>query len=78
MEMGMEVINKDKNPMIVVSSDEVVAWLRAMADEAGYADRATCAMQITVRQPFAGGSTIHHEPPELLLMVSGIPNSRTP
>lgn len=64
------------NPLIIVEPDEVKAWLRQMADNMGFADRETCAFQITVTHPFEGGTTYHHEAPELLIMVSGIPNSR--
>ncbi len=69
--------NPDGNPLIVVSSDEVIAWLRKLADEAGFADRATCAFQLSVTHPFVEGATFHHEAPQLLIMVSNIPNSRT-
>jgi len=66
------------NPMIVVSRDEVLEFLRAKADEAGFADRESCAVQITVEYEFGAGLKYHHEVPELLIMVSNIPNSRKP
>lgn len=66
------------NPLVIVSPDEVVAWLRERADAAGFADRQLCAVQISVEQPFEGGKTYHHEPPKLVVMVSNIKGSRTP
>lgn len=68
--------NPDGNPLIIVPPDEVAAWLRQKADEAGFADRETCAYQINVKVGFAAEATFHHEVPELLIMVSNIPNSR--
>ena len=36
----MEIHDDGKrNPMVTVTEDEVLAWLRTKADEAGYADR---------------------------------------
>lgn len=63
------------NPMIVVSAERVKSWLRTLADEAGFADRETCMVQLTVSTPFYA-KNIHHEAPELLIMVSNIRNSR--
>lgn len=70
--------NGKLNPLIIVSPDEVLAWLRSKADEAGYADRELGAVQIDVKHPFSGGITYHHEVPSLVIMVSNIPNSREP
>ena len=64
------------NPIVVVSPDEVLVWLRSMADEAGYSDRETSAVQITVEHEFAEGSRFHCEVPTLVMMVSNIKNSR--
>ena len=72
----MEIQDTGGNPLIIISPDEVVAWLRERVDAAGYADRELCAVQITVKQPFDGGKTYHHEAPELIAMVSNIKDSR--
>lgn len=74
--MVATIDNGRTNPLIVISTEEVVAWLRSKADEAGYSDRAICAIQIRVEQPFEGGKNYHHEPPELVVMVSNIKDSR--
>lgn len=69
----MEIRDDGKtNPLIIVSPDEVVAWLKTKVAEAGYGDHEICGIQITVTQPFQGGKTYHHEPPELVVMVSNI------
>lgn len=68
--------NSGRNPLIIISEDEVLAWLRQKADEAGYGDRETCAVQINVSQPFGNGLTHHLECPSLVLMVSNIKGSR--
>lgn len=67
----MRIIDDEKlNPRIHVSRDEVIAWLRKIADEAGYADRSASAVQTTINdQNFL-------DAPELVIMVSNIPNSR--
>ena len=63
------------NPMLIVSRHEVQEWLRKLADDAGYADRETCAFQLSVETKFYA-ENYHHAAPELLIMVSNIPNSR--
>lgn len=60
------------NPLIVLTSDEVLAWLRSKADEAGYADREISAVQVTVTQAFDYGHLTHLECPSLAVMVSNI------
>lgn len=73
----MEIRDDGKrNPLIVISADEVAAWLRAKADEAGFSDRAMNAVQINVTFPFTEGAVYHGECPSLVAMVSNIPNSR--
>ena len=73
----MEIRDDGKtNPLLIVSAEEVITWLRTKADEAGYADRSMSAIQISVDQPFEGGKTYHHEPPALVVMVSNIKDSR--
>ncbi len=69
----MEVRDNGSNPLVVISPDEVLAWLRQKADEAGFADRATCAVQGAFR---SGDEMFRWEPPELVIMVSNIPCSR--
>jgi hypothetical protein len=65
------------NPLIVVSEQEVREWLRGLADAAGFSDRATHAFQLSVTTEFYAPK-YHHEAPQLCIMVSGIPGSRTP
>jgi Lar family restriction alleviation protein len=70
-----EVIDNGKtNPLIVVSPDQVNAWLRSLADAAGYSDRGSCAIQVKVAHEL--GDTIRLGSPELVLMVSNIKGSR--
>ena len=68
--------NGRTNPLITVTREEIEMWLRKLADEAGFADRESCAVHIHVEHEFIGGNTFHPETPELTLMVSNIPNSR--
>lgn len=68
--------NSGRNPLIIISPEEVAAWLRQKADEAGYSDRETCAVQINVEHPFGNGLTHHLECPSLVLMVSNVSGSR--
>ena len=63
------------NPLIIISPDEVLAWLRQKADEAGYADRETCTVQSSFR--VQDPASFRYEAPELILMVSNIKGSRT-
>jgi hypothetical protein len=73
----MRIIRRGaSNPMIVAEHEDVLAFLRKMADDAGFADRESCMVQITVEHPFEGGTTFHSEVPELTLMVSCIEGSR--
>jgi hypothetical protein len=75
----MEIMdNSSRNPVIIISADEVAAWLRTKADEAGFADRSMCAVQVTVEHPFVGGTNYHGECPKLVVMVSNIRDSRDP
>ena len=67
--------NNGRNPLITVSADEVVAWLRKIADEVGYADRETRSFQLNVEHKFYADN-YHHEAPSLTIVVSNIPNSR--
>lgn len=68
--------NSGRNPLIVISADEVAAWLRSKADEAGFGDRAMCAIQINVEYPFQGDTKFHGECPQLVVMVSNIKGDR--
>lgn len=73
----MEVIDDGKlNPRIVITTGDVLLWLRKIADEKGYADRALSAVQIQVQLEFGAGMKVHNEVPQLVLMVSNIANSR--
>lgn len=75
----MEIIdNSSRNPVIIISAEEVAAWLRTKADEAGFPDRAMCAVQVTVEHPFVGGTNYHGECPKLVVMVSNIKGDRVP
>ena len=66
---------RTSNPLVTVSAQEVQDWLRKLADDAGFADRETCAFQLNVETKFYA-DRYHHEAPELTIMVSNIPNSR--
>lgn len=68
--------NGISNPLIILSREEVLAWLRERADLAGYTDRELSAVQITVEHPFMDGQTFHYEAPSLVVMVSNIKDSR--
>lgn len=74
-----EIIDNGANPLIVVSEEEVTAWLRSIADNHGFADRATCTVQTTCRNLGKGAEdAFYYCPPELVLMVSNIKDSRHP
>lgn len=76
----LTIINDGKrNPVIQVPRDMVIAWLRQIADEAGFADRPTAAVQIVIPDcPNVGETFLWLDAPTLNLMVSNIPNSATP
>jgi hypothetical protein len=69
------VADGGRNPLVIVSADQVKKWLREIADAAGYGDRATCAFQLNVETDFYE-KNYHAEAPSLTIMVSNIPNSR--
>lgn len=76
--IGVQIIDDGKsNPVVSVPPEVVTEWLRAIADAAGYADRASCMVQIVVDRPFADRGTLHNEPPRLNFMVSNIKGSRS-
>lgn len=65
------------NPLVVVDSDEVVAWLRGLADNLGLADRASSVVQVDFPLATEKPRPEHiWSPPRLTFMVSNIPNSR--
>ncbi len=66
--------NSGRNPIIIISEEEVQAWLRQKADEAGFSDRTMSAVQARLE----GGAVLLHGVPELTVMVSNIRGSRTP
>lgn len=68
------IIDNGSNPLVVVSPDEVIEWLRQKADEAGFADRESCAVQAAFRE--GEKPVVVHMPPELTIMVSNIKGSR--
>lgn len=72
------VIDDGHNPMIVVSQQQVMDWLRTLADEAGYADRETCAFQTAFEAINGSQRDFRNDVPELLIMVSNVKNSRKP
>lgn len=73
-----------RNPLIIVSPDQVAAWLRSLADKAGYADRESSAVQISIKlgshsvvlNPDDQGEAHLNGVPELVLMVSNVPGGR--
>lgn len=68
--------NGTLNPVIIISREQVMQWIRKVCDDAGYADRELSWVQLSVEHEFAFGTSYHHECPKLLAMVSNIPNSR--
>lgn len=64
--------NSGRNPIIIISEEEVQAWLRQKADEAGFADRSMCAVQANLEN----GALLLHGVPQLTVMVSNIRDSR--
>jgi hypothetical protein len=75
----MRIVDDGKsNPIIIMEQQDILDWLRSKADEAGYSDRTGNAVQITVKTPFSGGTRHHMDVPELVYMVSNIPNDREP
>lgn len=64
-----------ENPLIKVSREELLEWLRGKADFLGFADRETCAVQCVFENSEGVMSTF--DVPELTFMVSNIPNSRS-
>lgn len=64
--------NSGRNPIIIISEEEVQAWLRQKADEAGFADRSMCAVQAYLEN----GALLLHGVPQLTVMVSNIRDSR--
>ena len=73
----MEIRDDGRNPLIIISAKEVHDWLRQKADEAGYADRETCAVQLNTEFPMVGDATFHSECPSLVIMVSNIKGSKS-
>ena len=66
------------NPMIVMEPDDILEWLRERADEAGYADRESSAVQFQFTDPQTGEEILRNDLPEIVFMVSNIANSREP
>lgn len=71
------------NPRIMVTPDEVNAWLRSIADAHGFKDRESVAVQIAWDEMSGEAPGDYHREvrlavPELIVMVSNIPNSRVP
>lgn len=63
--------NVKANPLIVVDPDEVVAWMRSLADQLGLGDRATCTLQVDFPDSPDMGQI--YAVPRLTLMVSNAP-----
>lgn len=69
---------RDANPVVIVEPDEVMAWLRNLADGLGLQDRESSTVQVSFPEypkdqqapPFIWSI------PQLAFMLSGIPNSR--
>jgi hypothetical protein len=68
----MEIIKDRGNPLIVISPEEVLKWLRQKADEAGFKGHHMQAMQAGFRKKEP--PLFLWEPPELLIMVSSEPD----
>lgn len=64
--------NGTRNPLIFLLKEDLRAWLRQKADEAGYSDRALCAVQTETDE----SEGLLHGLPTIVLMVSNISNSR--
>ncbi len=64
--------NSSRNPIIIISEDEVKVWLRQKADEAGFSDRKLCAVQAQLEN----GALLLHGIPQLIVMVSNIKGDR--
>lgn len=60
------------NPVIVISADEFMDWVRQKADEAGYADRQLCLVQASIE----GDDMLLQGPIQIAAMVSNIKDSR--
>jgi hypothetical protein len=70
--------NASANPLIVVEPDEVMSWLRTLADDLGLGDRELSVVQVGF--PLATEKPTPERvwsPPRITFMVSNIPNSRT-
>lgn len=75
--MPQVIDNGVSNPLLVVSPEEVTAWLRSLADAHGFSDRAGHAVQTAVRGLPGGQQDVCLlAAPELVYMVSNIPQSR--
>ena len=66
--------NKSANPLLVVSPEEVLAWLYDKATEVGLDHGQSCVVQINVQRPFVDGATFHFEIPSLVMMCSNVLN----
>lgn len=70
----MEVKDDGKlNPIIVISPDEFLDWVRQKADEAGFGDRQLCAIQTSLD----GDDTVLQGAPQVVVMASNIAGSRS-
>ncbi len=70
-----------QNPRIKVMPDEVAAWLRTVADAHGFNDREAVAVQVAWDEMSGEAPGDYHREvrltvPELIIMVSNVPNSR--
>ena len=61
------------NPVITISPEELINWLRSIVDAHGLSDRAVSGAQIAWEED---GRQIRHVIPEITVMASNIPNSR--
>lgn len=60
--------NSGRNPIIIISADELKTWIRQKADEAGFADRQLCLVQTSLD----GDDTVLQGIPQVVVMVSNI------
>lgn len=59
-----------RNIHVVISADELQAWIRERVNAAGLAGHRVLGVQLLVEQPFGDGMRVHAKTPRLAVMVS--------